>query len=68
MSPADADSAVASEPVAKLASGPAAMGMGEVLDHVQTGDEASLPHVVEFRNVTKTYNPGGRTNSRPSAT
>jgi NitT/TauT family transport system ATP-binding protein len=58
MSPSDADSAVASEPGAKLASGPAAIGIGEVLDHVQTADEASLPHVVEFRKVTKTYNPG----------
>ena len=59
MSPSDADSAVASEPRAKLASGPAAIGIGEVLDHVQTAGEASLPHVVEFRKVTKTYNPGG---------
>src|SRR5271157_3365129 len=59
MSPSDADSAVASEPGAKLAFGPAAIGIGEVLDHVQTAGEASLPHVVEFRKVTKTYNPGG---------
>ncbi|MBS0202630.1 MAG: ABC transporter ATP-binding protein [Planctomycetes bacterium] len=32
--------------------------MGEVLSHVRTPDELSRPPVVEFRNVTKTYNPG----------
>ncbi|WP_165226213.1 ABC transporter ATP-binding protein [Aquisphaera insulae] len=35
------------------------VGVGEVLGHVETPDEVSLPHVVEFRSVTKTYNPGG---------
>jgi NitT/TauT family transport system ATP-binding protein len=59
MSPADADSAVASESSPEPADGPAAIGVGAVLDHVQSADEATPPHVVEFRNVTKTYNPGG---------
>jgi NitT/TauT family transport system ATP-binding protein len=35
------------------------VGVGEVLNHVRAPEEASLPHVVEFRGVTKTYNPGG---------
>ena len=35
------------------------VGVGQVLDHVKRPEEASLPHVVEFRGVTKTYNPGG---------
>ena len=55
MSPSDADFAFASE----LSPTPASVGVGEVLDHVQTADEAAPPHVVEFREVTKTYNPGG---------
>jgi NitT/TauT family transport system ATP-binding protein len=36
-----------------------AIGVGKVLDHVRKPEEAALPHVVEFRGVTKTYNPGG---------
>jgi len=32
--------------------------MGQVLDHVRQPDELKVPHVVEFRNVTKTYNAG----------
>jgi ABC-type nitrate/sulfonate/bicarbonate transport system ATPase subunit len=32
--------------------------MGEVLDHVRRPAEIARPHVVEFRHVTKTYNPG----------
>lgn len=32
--------------------------MGEVLSHVRTPQELSRPPVVEFRNITKTYNPG----------
>jgi NitT/TauT family transport system ATP-binding protein len=35
------------------------VGVGEVLNHVKTPDEVRLPHVVEFRGVSKTYNPGG---------
>jgi NitT/TauT family transport system ATP-binding protein len=31
-------------------------GMGVVLDHVRRHDEVRTPHVVQFRNVTKTYN------------
>ena len=34
------------------------VGMGTVLDHVRTPREVLRPHVVEFRNVTKTYNVG----------
>lgn len=34
------------------------VGMGEVLDHVRTASEQRRPPVVEFRQVTKTYNPG----------
>jgi NitT/TauT family transport system ATP-binding protein len=34
------------------------LGMGRVLDHVRQPDERQVPHVVEFRNVTKTYNAG----------
>ena len=34
------------------------VGMGEVLSHVRRPDEIARPHVVEFRNVTKTYNVG----------
>jgi NitT/TauT family transport system ATP-binding protein len=32
--------------------------MGRVLDRVRTPDEVRQPHVVEFRRVSKTYNPG----------
>lgn len=38
------------------------VGMGHVLDHVRQPDELATPHVLEFRNVTKTYNDG-----RPNA-
>lgn len=34
------------------------VGMGAVLDHVRRPDEVRLPHVVEFRQVAKTYNEG----------
>jgi ABC-type glutathione transport system ATPase component len=34
------------------------VGMGQVLDHVRQPEELKVPHVVEFRNVTKTYNYG----------
>jgi NitT/TauT family transport system ATP-binding protein len=34
------------------------VGMGQVLDHVRQPEELAVPHVVEFRNVTKTYNHG----------
>jgi NitT/TauT family transport system ATP-binding protein len=39
--------------------GDAQVGLGHVLDHVRRPDEVRLPHIVEFRNVTKTYNAGG---------
>jgi ABC-type nitrate/sulfonate/bicarbonate transport system ATPase subunit len=38
------------------------VGMGVVLDRVRRPDEVRLPHVVQFRKVTKTYNAG-----RPNA-
>ena len=34
------------------------VGVGHVLDHVRSPDEVPSEHVVEFRNVTKTYNHG----------
>src|SRR5262245_53740125 len=34
------------------------VGMGRVLDKVRKPGEDARPHVVEFRHVTKTYNPG----------
>lgn len=34
------------------------VGMGEVLEHVRSRKDIVLPPVVEFRHVTKTYNPG----------
>lgn len=34
------------------------VGMGQVLEHVRQPEELKRPHVVEFRNVTKTYNVG----------
>lgn len=34
------------------------VGMGRILSHVRRPEEVRLPHVVEFRNVTKTYNAG----------
>lgn len=34
------------------------VGMGHVLQHVRTQDDISIPRIVEFRRVTKTYNPG----------
>ncbi|MEX2141268.1 MAG: ABC transporter ATP-binding protein [Pirellulales bacterium] len=37
---------------------PHAIGMGQVLDHVRQPEELKVPHVVEFRNVMKTYNAG----------
>jgi NitT/TauT family transport system ATP-binding protein len=37
----------------------ATTGMGVVLDHVRRHDEVRTPHVVQFRNVTKTYNADG---------
>jgi NitT/TauT family transport system ATP-binding protein len=53
---------VAAEAEPSAPSGPgepaATVGVGEVLDHVQKPAEVQLPHVVEFRSVTKTYNPG----------
>jgi NitT/TauT family transport system ATP-binding protein len=34
------------------------VGMADVLDHVQTPEEKPRSHIVEFRNVTKTYDAG----------
>ncbi|MCU0962410.1 MAG: ABC transporter ATP-binding protein [Pirellulaceae bacterium] len=34
------------------------VGVGRVLDHVRDAADVRLPHVVEFRHVTKTYNAG----------
>jgi NitT/TauT family transport system ATP-binding protein len=38
------------------------VGMGVVLEHVRQPEEVRLPHIVEFRDVAKTYNEG-----RPNA-
>jgi len=35
------------------------VGMGQVLDKVRAPGEVERPSVVEFKNVTKTYNAGG---------
>jgi NitT/TauT family transport system ATP-binding protein len=43
---------------AESESTPGAVGLGQVLDHVKQPQEVALPHVVEFRGVTKTYNTG----------
>jgi NitT/TauT family transport system ATP-binding protein len=42
--------------------GAQSVGMGQVLPGVRRPDEVRLPHVVQFKNVTKTYNAG-----RPNA-
>jgi NitT/TauT family transport system ATP-binding protein len=34
------------------------VGIGQVLDRVRNPDELKVPHVVQFRNVTKAYNAG----------
>jgi NitT/TauT family transport system ATP-binding protein len=34
------------------------VGMGQVLEHVRHPEEVKVPHVVEFREVSKTYNLG----------
>jgi NitT/TauT family transport system ATP-binding protein len=34
------------------------VGVGQVLEHVRQPDELKVPHVVEFRSVSKTYNHG----------
>src|SRR5687768_8535285 len=36
------------------------VGIGKVLDHVRAPQEVTVPAVVTFRNVTKTYNAGRR--------
>ena len=58
MSQPEAESTVAPKPGPEPERLPDSVGVGEVLDHVQTADEATPPHVVEFRNVSKTYNQG----------
>jgi NitT/TauT family transport system ATP-binding protein len=59
--PSDAGAPASSGSVPRADGIPVAetVGMGQVLEHVKRPEEASLPHVVEFRGVTKTYNPGG---------
>jgi len=43
----------------KPGSGPAkSVGLGQVLSQVRTSDQLDRPAVVEFRNITKTYNVG----------
>ncbi len=34
------------------------VGMGQVLERVRRPDDLATPRIVEFRGVTKTYNPG----------
>ncbi len=34
------------------------VGIGQVLEHVRQPEEVKVPHVVEFREVSKTYNLG----------
>jgi len=45
-------------PTAPNAPGGTPVGLGTVLEHVREPEEVRQPHVVEFRQVTKTYNPG----------
>ena len=47
-----------SQPPAAASNSPQVVGMGTVLDHVRAPQDVQRPHVVEFRNVTKTYNVG----------
>jgi NitT/TauT family transport system ATP-binding protein len=48
------------EPVASASPVPVAqdVGMGQVLEHVRHPEEVRVPHVVEFKGVSKTYNYG----------
>lgn len=50
--------ATPAEPNATRSSGPQSVGMGEVLSQVRSPGDLVRPPVVEFRKVTKTYNPG----------
>lgn len=50
--------ATPAEPNATRISGPQSVGMGEVLSQVRSPGDLVRPPVVEFRKVTKTYNPG----------
>jgi len=54
------DQGSAETQLADRAPSPAAqpVGMGQVLDHVRQPEELAAPHIVEFRQVTKTYNAG----------
>lgn len=49
-------SAIPDSPSAPVAA--QTVGMGEVLDHVRSREDLVRPPVVEFRQVTKTYNVG----------
>ena len=51
--PQRSPNSAADVPAATLA---ADVGIAHVLDHVREGSELKRPHVVEFRQVTKTYN------------
>ena len=48
------------EPIVLADASPAAddVGMAQVLPHVRKPGELAVPHVVEFQNVSKTYNLG----------
>ena len=34
------------------------VGIGKVLDHIRTPDDISIPRIVEFQAVSKTYHEG----------
>ena len=44
------------------------IGMGRVVGSVRNPPGLNVPHVVEFKNVTKTTTRGSRINSLPFAT
>jgi NitT/TauT family transport system ATP-binding protein len=50
------------QPTPAAAPGFQPVGMGQVLNQVRTREQIALPSIVEFRQVTKTYNAG-----RPNA-
>lgn len=56
--PTEDQSAKGTAPDISAAAGQEDVGVARVLDHVRAAEEIVTPHVVEFRNVTKTYNAG----------
>lgn len=46
---------IGSNSVSPQPSGAQSVGMSQILNHVRRPEEVQLPHVVEFRRVTKTY-------------